>query len=51
MWYVRVSGTEMETLSESGVDAGVTLGAGVAMARDESRANVATKDQCILWRS
>lgn len=40
----------METLSESGVD-GVTLGAGAAMARDESRANVARKEQCILWRS
>lgn len=48
MCYVLVSGTVIETLSESGVDSAVTLGAGVAIARDKSRANFPIKKQSIL---
>lgn len=48
MCYVLVSGTVMETLSDSGVDSGVTIGAGVAIARDKSSANVLIKEERIL---
>lgn len=45
---ILFSGTETETLSESGVDSGVPLGVGVVIARDENRANIARTERCIL---
>lgn len=48
MYYLLVSGTETEILSESEGGLGITLGAGVVMALDESRPSVARKEQRIL---
>lgn len=48
MCYVLVSGTVMETLSDSGVDSGVIIGAGLAIARDKSSANGLIKEERIL---
>lgn len=44
---VLVSGTEMETLSESGVASGINLVAGLVIARGERRASIARKVECI----
>lgn len=48
MYYLLDSGTEMEILSESGGGSGVTIGAGVLMTLNESKASVARKEQRIL---
>ena len=42
---VLISGTETDTLSQSRVDWGVTLGACVVIVKDKSRASVANNEQ------